>query len=222
MVLSGFKSFRDWNLLELSPQVTVIVGGNGTGKSSLVEALLWTLGEDDGGSLRVNEPRELLFRPPSAQWPGQVHSETKQHVLFTHRLAEREAEEAARRRELEARAQEAVAYMVLGDESAPECGGEGDDGCCSRPSSQHSREVPEGLITVKRHLDREGVATYELEGAAAIATQVKAALSEHGISRELISVIRQGELERVLLADPELRARILAQAAGVEDPEMSD
>ncbi len=224
LVLSGFKSFRDWNLVELSPQVTVVVGGNGTGKSSLVEALLWTLGEDDGGSLRVNEPRELLFRPPSARLPGQVRSETEQHILFTHRLAEREAEEAACRQELEARAQEAVAYMVLGDESACDCDADADeeDGCCCKPSGQESREVPEGLITVKRHLDREGLATYELDGAPAMQTRVQAALSEHGISRELVSVIRQGELERVLLADPELRAQILAEAAGAEDPERSD
>ncbi len=222
-MLSGFKSFRDWNLVELSPQVTVIVGGNGTGKSSLVEALLWTLGEDDGGSLRVNEPRELLFRPPAARLLGPARTETEQHLLFTHRVAEREAEEAARRQELEARVQEAVAYMVLGDESAPDCDEDADgEGCCCKPSSQESGEVPEGLITVKRHLDREGAATYELDGVAAVSAQVQAALSEHGISRELVSVIRQGELERLLLADPELRARILAQAGGVEDPERSD
>ncbi len=222
-MLSGFKSFRDWNLVELSPQVTVIVGGNGTGKSSLVEALLWTLGEADGGSLRVNEPRELLFRPPAARSLGPERSETEQHLLFTHRVAEREAEETARRRELEARAQEAVAYMVLGDESAADCDEDADgDGCCCKASSRPSEEVPEGLITVKRHLDHEGVAAYELDGSPAEAAQVQAALSEHGISRELISVIRQGELERVLLADPELRARILAEAGGVEESERSD
>ncbi len=42
------------------------------------------------------------------------------------------------------------------------------------------------------------------------------ALRPYGFDRSLVSVVRQGELERFLVAGPALRARILAESAGIE------
>jgi chromosome segregation protein len=43
--LSGFKSFVDPTELAIEPGMTGIVGPNGCGKSNLVEALKWVMGE---------------------------------------------------------------------------------------------------------------------------------------------------------------------------------
>jgi chromosome segregation protein len=96
-----------------------------------------------------------------------------------------------------------------------ECEDEDGTGCCCKAVKEQRHEVPEGLIAVRRHLDSAGRDSYELDGEPASFTQVQEALARHGLDRAAVSVIRQGELERILLADPELRAEILAQAAGM-------
>ncbi|HTK85415.1 MAG TPA: AAA family ATPase, partial [Patescibacteria group bacterium] len=50
--LSGFKSFVDKTELEIGPGLTGIVGPNGCGKSNLVEALRWGMGENSSKRMR--------------------------------------------------------------------------------------------------------------------------------------------------------------------------
>jgi hypothetical protein len=209
--VSGFKGFRDWNLLDLSPRVSVLVGDNGTGKSSLVEALLWCLGADPGG-LRVAHRRELLFQPPSDAY-SRIRHDTDQHILYHSADTGRQAPQESR--EPEAGAEEAVVYLVLGDET--EAGGvpQQEEGCGCKPSRETRHDVPPGLVTVTRRLDWQGAESLLLDGEPASEEQVAQALAPHGLGRAQVSVIRQGELERVLVADPVQRAAILAQAADI-------
>ncbi len=59
--LSGFKSFVDETELFIEPGMTGIVGPNGCGKSNLVEALRWTMGEASARRLRGEEMDDLIF-----------------------------------------------------------------------------------------------------------------------------------------------------------------
>ncbi len=67
--LSGFKSFVDPVELLIEPGMTGIVGPNGCGKSNLVEALRWVMGETSAKQMRGGEMDDVIFggsahRPP--------------------------------------------------------------------------------------------------------------------------------------------------------------
>ncbi|MCU6454269.1 AAA family ATPase [Sphingomonas sp. A2-49] len=67
--IAGFKSFVDPADLAIEPGLTGVVGPNGCGKSNLLEALRWTMGESSAKSLRGAGMEDVIFagtatRPP--------------------------------------------------------------------------------------------------------------------------------------------------------------
>ena len=59
--LAGFKSFVDATELLVEPGVTGVVGPNGCGKSNLVEALRWAMGETSARRMRGEEMDDVIF-----------------------------------------------------------------------------------------------------------------------------------------------------------------
>jgi len=67
--LSGFKSFVDTTEMPIHAGMTGVVGPNGCGKSNLVEALRWVMGETSAKQMRGGEMDDVIFggtanRPP--------------------------------------------------------------------------------------------------------------------------------------------------------------
>lgn len=66
----GFKSFLDPTVISFSPGVTAVVGPNGCGKSNVVDAIRWVLGEQAPTRLRGRSAEDLIYAGNDANSPA--------------------------------------------------------------------------------------------------------------------------------------------------------
>ena len=59
--IAGFKSFADATTVEILPGLTGVVGPNGCGKSNVIEALRWAMGEANARNMRGGEMEDVIF-----------------------------------------------------------------------------------------------------------------------------------------------------------------
>ena len=66
--MTGFKSFAEAKI-EFPRGVTAVVGPNGTGKSNIVDSILWVLGEQSTKTLRSERMEDVIFNGTEARKP---------------------------------------------------------------------------------------------------------------------------------------------------------
>ncbi|AWB67649.1 chromosome segregation protein SMC [Saccharobesus litoralis] len=67
--LAGFKSFVDPTTVPFPAQMTAIVGPNGCGKSNIIDAVRWVLGESSAKNLRGDAMTDVIFNGSSSRKP---------------------------------------------------------------------------------------------------------------------------------------------------------
>ena len=72
LVVEGFKSYSLATEMNFNPGIGVVIGNNGVGKSNIVDAISWGLGDNDLGRLRCYSQEDLFFSGSKDYQPAQV------------------------------------------------------------------------------------------------------------------------------------------------------
>jgi len=72
--LSGFKSFADSTTLHFKANRTAVVGPNGCGKSNVIDAIRWVMGESSARQLRGGSMQDVIFTGTTKRKPVGVAS----------------------------------------------------------------------------------------------------------------------------------------------------
>src|SRR5690349_15169845 len=101
----GFKSFCDRAVVEVGDAITGVVGPNGCGKSNIVDAIRWCMGEQSAKHLRGKAMEDVIFAGSESRGPAPMAevSLTFDDVGFSHETLElaRHSDEAETERALE-------------------------------------------------------------------------------------------------------------------------
>jgi chromosome segregation protein len=82
--LAGFKSFAEPTIFELPGQLVGVVGPNGCGKSNIMDAVRWVLGESKASELRGESMQDVIFNGAASRKPA---SRASVELIFDNSLS---------------------------------------------------------------------------------------------------------------------------------------
>src|SRR5688572_5308131 len=184
--ISGFKSFPDRSELGFDTGVTAIVGPNGCGKSNVVDAITWVLGEQSAKSLRGERMEDVIFNGSDARKP----TATAEVRLKLADVAQVAMAAATHDPLMPAGAD---AGSLLPDELA----------------------LVTRDIEIGRRLYRSGESEYLINGEVCRLRDVHDLLMDSGLGVKAYAVIEQGKIGQILASRPAERRALIEEAAGV-------
>ena len=225
--LLGFKSFFEKTPITFSGSgITCIVGPNGCGKSNVVDAISWVLGEQSHKMLRAERMSDCIFNGTAKRPPMGMAEVTL--TLLDPELSE------------------AVAKVIEAQEIAPETTAPADSGDppVSSPTLRESPEAPTandsgagdtaldrktrkraapkpaptlrlGEVVVSRRLYRSGQSEYLINGRVSRLRDIQEIFMGMGLGPDSYAIIEQGRIGQILNSKPMDRRAIIEEAAGV-------
>ena len=229
--LLGFKSFCEKTVITFSGSgITCIVGPNGCGKSNVVDAISWVLGEQSHKMLRAERMSDCIFNGTAKRPPLGLSEVTL--TLVDPELAEA----AARVLEgpqvvpgIETAAENAAGREAsdetdeMAADGAPQAEAEASTeeiGVKRKPFKKRAAEKPAmalkpGEIVVARRLYRSGQSEYLINGRVARLRDVQEIFMGIGLGPDSYAIIEQGRIGLILNSRPMDRRAIIEEAAGI-------
>ena len=223
--IAGFKSFAERAALAFDDGVTAIVGPNGCGKSNIIDAITWVLGEQSARSLRGERMEDVIFSGSDARRPTAAAEVRIQLSEVTAALANANNGKtppdfgirvpdgetngngnahvgAAGAASLSAAPPSMLPPAVL-ERLDREEDGDFDGPCISRD------------VEVARRLYRSGESEYLIDGRVCRLRDVQDLMMDSGLGVKAYAVIEQGRIGQILSARPTERRQLLEEAAGI-------
>ncbi len=237
----GFKSFCERTVVTFSGTgTTCIVGPNGCGKSNVVDAISWVLGEQSHKSLRAERMADCIFngttkRPPMGLAEVTITMEDPELAEAARFVLDSAAEEekkdlTAESTEDPQSAAENLDAMIDGAIAATEATGEGSDVNNVTPEGptesgfklkrKKKAEKPAlvtkpGEVVVCRRLYRSGQSEYLINGRVGRLRDIQEMFMGVGLGPDSYAIIEQGRIGQILATKPMERRAIIEEAAGV-------
>tara|TARA_B100001123_G_scaffold448650_1_gene610687 strand:+ start:15502 stop:19362 length:3861 start_codon:yes stop_codon:yes gene_type:complete len=206
----GFKSFPERVELVFDSGVTAIVGPNGCGKSNVIDAITWVLGEQSARSLRGDRMEDVIFSGSDARRPtatAEVRLQLSQVNSSLTILDKSDLAEIQEPKPKEGAGQDnslSVAPVHISQNGKNQTLGDGER------SSDFVRQIEVG-----RRLFRSGESEYLLDGKICRLRDIQDLLMDSGVGIKAYAVIEQGKIGQILGARPMERRQLLEEAAGV-------
>ncbi|MBX2853180.1 MAG: AAA family ATPase, partial [Phycisphaeraceae bacterium] len=194
LTLAGFKSFADKTEIDFDRPIVGIVGPNGCGKSNVVDAIKWVLGDQSPKSLRGSAMMDVIFNGSAHRKPSGMASVT---LTFENPTLETEP------------------VPTLSDGDAP--GAESSETATAAITAPINRilQLDADEVAVTRQLYRDGTSEYLINNKRVRLRDIKELFMDTGIGTDAYSVIEQGKVARMLEANAAERRQIFEEAAGI-------
>ena len=192
--IAGFKSFPDRSELTFDHGVTAIVGPNGCGKSNVVDALTWVLGEQSAKSLRGDRMEDVIFGGSDARKPTGA---------------------AEVRLKLGGVAARVPGNVPRGNGAAQAVVNAGGELLAATALAVEDEPLIVRDVEVMRRLYRSGESEYLIDGESVRLRDVQDLLMDAGLGIKAYAVIEQGKIGQILSARPTDRRQLIEEAAGV-------
>ena len=212
LTLAGFKSFADKTEIPFNEPIVGIVGPNGCGKSNVVDAIKWVLGDQSPKSLRGGAMLDVIFNGSAKRKPAGMASVT---LTFDNPVIP--AEQAVEVPAMPPVAESAEPADSAEPDSAQSDNPDGDPVAVSAGPARPPRALPVDTdqVAVTRQLYRDGTSEYLINNQRARLRDIKELFMDTGVGTDAYSIIEQGKVARMLEANAAERRQIFEEAAGV-------
>ncbi len=210
LILSGFKSFADHTEFRFDEPIIGIVGPNGCGKSNVVDAIKWVLGERSAKSLRGGAMVDVIFAGSAVRKPMGCATVS---LVFENLVLAAPRSAPAATGDLAPSDGSEVVESQTGDqvESHDE-----EPAIVQRAHVRHrALPVDADEVNVTRRLYTDGRSEYLINARKVRLRDIKELFMDTGIGTDAYSIIEQGKVAALLEANPAERRAILEEAAGV-------
>ena len=215
----GFKSFPDRSELTFDTGVTAIVGPNGCGKSNVVDALTWVLGEQSAKSLRGDRMEDVIFggsdarRPTAAAEVRLKLSGVASRVPVTAQLRHHKGHGAGNGNGNGNGSGNGHAHVPA--EHVAAIAEPARTGMTSAAVLEDDVPLIVRDVELMRRLYRSGESEYLIDGETCRLRDVQDLLMDAGLGVKGYAVIEQGKIGQILSARPTDRRQLIEEAAGV-------